>query len=120
MRIEVKGKEKALEDLERAQKLIKEAESILYHIPLTFGLEICDTEKAPIEMNNNNLGNKINDLLKQSGLTQRELADKVGVTEVSMSRYISGDRTPKGPVIANIANALHTTSDYLLGTEETL
>lgn len=48
MRIEVKGKEKALEDLERAQKLIKEAESILYHIPLTFGLEICDTEKAPI------------------------------------------------------------------------
>ena len=25
---------------------------------------------------------------------------------------------PKGPVIANIATALHTTSDYLLGTEE--
>lgn len=35
-----------------------------------------------------------------------------------MSRYISNDRTPKGPVIANIATALHTTSDYLLGTEE--
>ena len=65
-----------------------------------------------------NLGGRIADLLKKSGLTQRELADKVGVTEVSMSRYISGDRTPKGPVIANIANALHTTSDYLLGTEE--
>ena len=69
-------------------------------------------------MNENNLGGRIADLLKKSGLTQRELADKVGVTEVSMSRYISGDRTPKGPVIANIANALHTTSDYLLGTEE--
>ena len=51
-------------------------------------------------------------------MTQRELAEKVGVTEVSMSRYISNDRTPKGPVIANIATALHTTSDYLLGTEE--
>lgn len=70
-------------------------------------------------MNEQNLGGRIADLLKQSGLTQRELADKVGVTEVSMSRYISGDRTPKGPVIANIANALHTTSDYLLGAEET-
>ena len=69
-------------------------------------------------MNENNLGGRIADLLKQSGLTQRELADKVGITEVSLSRYISGNRTPKGPVIANIANALHTTSDYLLGTEE--
>ena len=69
-------------------------------------------------MNENNLGGRIADLLKQSGLTQRELADRVGITEVSLSRYISGNRTPKGPVIANIANALHTTSDYLLGTEE--
>ena len=69
-------------------------------------------------MNENTLGGRIADLLKNSGLTQRELADQVGVTEVSMSRYISGDRIPKGPVIANIATALHTTSDYLLGTEE--
>ena len=45
---------------------------------------------------------------------ERELADKVNVTEVSMSRYIKGDRVPKGPVIANIATALHTTTDYLL------
>lgn len=63
------------------------------------------------------LGGRIAELLKKNGLTQRELADLVGVTEVSMSRYISGDRVPKGPVIANIATALHTTSDYLLGTE---
>lgn len=69
-------------------------------------------------MNENTLGGRITELLEKNGLTQRELAEKVGVTEVSMSRYISNDRTPKGPVIANIATALHTTSDYLLGTEE--
>ena len=69
-------------------------------------------------MNENPLGGRIAELLEKNGLTQRELAEKVGVTEVSMSRYISNDRTPKGPVIANIATALHTTSDYLLGTEE--
>jgi len=63
------------------------------------------------------LGGRITALLKQNGMTQRELAEKVNVTEVSMSRYISGDRIPKGPVIANIAAALNTTSDYLLGTE---
>lgn len=64
------------------------------------------------------LGTRISELLQQNGLSQRELADKVGVTEVSMSRYIRGDRTPKGPIIANIALALHTTTDYLLGQEE--
>lgn len=63
------------------------------------------------------LGERISDLLQKNGLTQRELADKVGVTEVSMSRYIKGDRVPKGPIIANIAVALHTTTDYLLGQE---
>ena len=70
-------------------------------------------------MENNTLGGRIAELLKTTGLTQRELANMVGVTEVSMSRYISNERTPKGTVIANIANALHTTSDYLLGTEKT-
>lgn len=60
---------------------------------------------------------KVTMLLNKNNMTQRELADRIGITEVSLSRYISGNRTPKGPVIANIANALHTTSDYLLGTE---
>ena len=61
-----------------------------------------------------NLGGRIAELLTQLNMTQRELANKVNVTEVSMSRYIKGDRVPKGPVIANIATALHTTTDYLL------
>ncbi|SFU82869.1 helix-turn-helix domain-containing protein [Butyrivibrio sp. M55] len=63
---------------------------------------------------NNTLGGRIAELLAQLNMTQRELAEKVDVTEVSMSRYIKGDRVPKGPVIANIATALHTTTDYLL------
>ena len=63
---------------------------------------------------NGTLGGRIAELLSQLNMTQRELAEKVDVTEVSMSRYIKGDRVPKGPVIANIATALHTTTDYLL------
>ena len=52
---------------------------------------------------NETLGGRISELLDKNGMTQRELADAVGVTEVSMSRYIKGDRVPKGPIIANIA-----------------
>lgn len=69
-------------------------------------------------MNENTLGEKILELLKKYNMTQRQLADIVGTTEVSICRYVKGERIPRGPVIANIAKALHTTSDYLLGTED--
>ena len=42
-----------------------------------------------------NLGGRIAELLTQYNMSQRELADKAGITEVSMSRYIKGDRVPK-------------------------
>lgn len=65
------------------------------------------------------LGKRITGLLKISKLTQKELADMIGITEVSMSRYINGKRIPKSTVIADMAAALHTTSDYLLDVERT-
>lgn len=69
-------------------------------------------------MEQNIIGERIAGLLREQGKTQRELAEQVGTTEVSMTRYIKGDRVPKGPVLANIAKALHTTTDYLLGNEQ--
>lgn len=65
----------------------------------------------------NDFGGKVTMLLKKNNMVQKELADRVGITEVSLSRYISRNRTPKGTVIANIANVLHTTTDYLLNLE---
>jgi transcriptional regulator with XRE-family HTH domain len=63
----------------------------------------------------NDLGKRISDLLKQNGLSQKELAEKIGVTNASMSRYINGERIPKGPVVASIAGVLHVEAEYLLG-----
>ena len=63
----------------------------------------------------NDLGTRISDLLKQNGLSQKDLAEKIGVTNATMSRYITGDRIPKGPVVADIANVLHVEVGYLLG-----
>ena len=64
------------------------------------------------------IGERITGLLREQGKTQRALAEQVGTTEVSISRYIKGNRVPKGPVLVNIAKALHTTTDYLLGNEQ--
>ena len=63
------------------------------------------------------LGQRITEALRKANCTQKELADRINVAETTMSRYISGDREPKPEMIANIATALHTTSDYLLGIE---
>lgn len=68
-------------------------------------------------MDNSRFCERLSELLKQKGYSQREFAELIGVTEVSMSRYLKGERMPKGPIVANMAKALHTTSDYLLGQE---
>ena len=67
------------------------------------------------------MGERIQVLMKENDLTQKELASMVGVTESAMSRYLSNAREPKAEVIANLATALNTTSDYLInGNESTM
>lgn len=63
------------------------------------------------------LGQRILSAIRLRGISQKELAATIGVTEGVISRYVSGERDPKPEMIANIATALHTTSDYLLGIE---
>lgn len=63
------------------------------------------------------LGLRIAEALQKCRITQKELAFRIGATEAALSRYVSGDRDPKPEMLANIATALHTTSDFLLGIE---
>lgn len=69
------------------------------------------------KMFNMNIGKRIEKILENSNMSQRDLANRIGVDESIVSRIIKGERTPKSDVLANIATALHTTSDYLLGIE---
>lgn len=63
------------------------------------------------------LGQKILETLQKRNIQQKDLANRIGVSEGVISRYISGDREPKPEMLANIATALNTTSDFLLGIE---
>lgn len=63
------------------------------------------------------IGRKIEKILEEIGMTQRDLAAKINLDETILSRIIKGDRNPKAEVLANIATALHVTSDYLLDIE---
>ena len=63
-------------------------------------------------------GQRLSNLLQSQGVKQKELDNRINTTEATLSRYVSGDREPKADMLANIATALHTTSDYLLGIEK--
>lgn len=63
------------------------------------------------------LNDKIKMLMKAQNLTQKELALKANITEASMSKYISGDRTPRLDVVVKIAKALDVSVDDLAETK---
>jgi transcriptional regulator with XRE-family HTH domain len=64
------------------------------------------------------IGDRISQLLKETGYTQKELALMCGVTEAAMSRYLKNEREPKIEVVANMATALNTTVEYLITGKE--
>jgi transcriptional regulator with XRE-family HTH domain len=60
-------------------------------------------------------GQLIEELLDKKNMTQRHLAEQVGVSEVTISRYINGARTPKITILKQIAGVLDVSVDYLIG-----
>lgn len=63
------------------------------------------------------MGKRISDMLKKQNMTQKSLSERLCISEAVLSRYVAGEREPKPEMLANIATALRTTSDYLLGIE---
>lgn len=59
----------------------------------------------------------LNQELQKQNITQRELANRTGLTEVSIERYCNGQRSPNVNTIIKIANELHVNADYLLSRE---
>lgn len=50
-------------------------------------------------------------------LTQKQLAEQLGVAKSVVSYYESGERYPSYDVFVRIARIFHVTTDYLLGLE---
>lgn len=51
-------------------------------------------------------------------ISSRELAKNAGITEVQISRILSGKSIPKITVLQKIANALETTVSFLVGESD--
>lgn len=64
------------------------------------------------------LGEKINHAMRAKGMNQRQLAEKTYITQTTVSRYITGQRTPDANNLKDICLALDVSADWLLGLGE--
>lgn len=67
--------------------------------------------------NKNAFASSLKSLLEKRGMTQRSLAEKLKTTEVTVSRYTSGNRTPNVETTVAIAEILGVSIDQLVGYE---
>ena len=65
----------------------------------------------------NNLGRKIACARKCSGLTQNDLASRVGVTAQAVSKWERGNACPDIAILDEIADALGISLSELLGLD---
>lgn len=64
------------------------------------------------------IADRIQNLRKAKGISQEELADKIGVSRQAVSKWESGQSTPDIEKIILLSDFFETTTDYLLkGTE---
>ena len=54
---------------------------------------------------------------KQAGLTQKELAEKMGVDQSAVSFWETGKRFPRGAKLLRLAEVLNCSIDELFGQE---
>lgn len=64
------------------------------------------------------LCNRLKELRKEKGLRQKELAHHLGLSPARYNQYEKGKRQPDNITLINIAVALGTTADYLLGADQ--
>lgn len=67
---------------------------------------------------NKQISERLEAILEEKNIKQKELAAKIGVTEVTISRYLNGERKPQSDIIIKMAEYLGVSTDYLLGMTE--
>jgi transcriptional regulator with XRE-family HTH domain len=60
------------------------------------------------------IGKYINKMRKAEGLTQKELADKLGLSYQAVSKWETGETLPDTGILLSLADCLNTTTDKIL------
>lgn len=63
-------------------------------------------------------GSRLRELRTQAGLTQLQLAQRMGITKSVVSFYELQERTPSPDVLVKLAGIFCVSTDYLLGLDK--
>lgn len=66
------------------------------------------------------IGKRITKARMRLGLNQKELCQRTGIKESTLSRYENCEREPKASTIITLAEVLDVSFDYLLGTSDNM
>lgn len=66
------------------------------------------------------LPDKLQALRNKHGLSQKQVADKIGVSPSIVSGYETGERTPSTEVLLALSYLYQCSTDYLLGKQTTI
>ncbi len=63
-------------------------------------------------------GDRLKLLRTQAGLTQKQLAERIGATKSMISYYELQERQPSSVSLKKLSEVFHVSTDYLLGLEK--
>lgn len=63
-------------------------------------------------------GGRLKALREEAGLTQQQLADRLGIAATTITRLENGGRTPSWETVIRIAEALKVSTDSFLPTKK--
>ena len=61
---------------------------------------------------------RLRESIKQSPLTQKEIAEKIGVSQQTVSKYMKEDIFPALDTLSELCKVLDVRADYILGLED--
>ena len=65
-----------------------------------------------------NMGEKLRSLRIENKLTQKQVADRIGLAISAISSYEAGTRYPSYESLIKLSRMFHVSTDYLLGLTE--
>ena len=69
---------------------------------------------------NKNISDRLNKLMETHNMTQRELAEALGVSQTAVFSWCSGQKTPRMDKVDKIADLFNVKRSYLLGLDNEL
>jgi len=74
--------------------------------------------KKPIDKDAFDFGHRLQELRQARGLTQEEVANRLGLHTKTISAYENNDRFPKYEILKKLATLYNASTDYILNHDK--